>query len=574
MKNRLYCIFVVLEILQSSICYTKIINETCRTKREVSISETSQSEEGTNYAKGIQEINLGHADEEKSENADLEENDTYQDNTEEERKISSRSNAEKSIDRDNVAKYSNLQPSNERSDYIEEADEDVARQRDRNEEKSNLVRLSRNVNSDKYTDQDDRSSLYDDYEAKDVAKRGVLNGAEDYEEMKDDPSGMMEDMAAVQERESINESEKRETSKDARVKRDQAILKALDESKTNPDNSAMLEESKIAAKEPYSPEVSRIEPAESFSKTPNDASEIKDIGSNKMISKNDSFKTQEPTSLIASPSQRDGSNAEYEKRVEEEIQRKIDSLKEEIQRDIEARQRIKDIEENNIKFNELQDEEYEDEGRQNSESEPIEKRQIIVKKSIQGIADDAATSKINEKNRSLKREPYKKRSNKINKLDTSKENLKRRFAANRDKFSDQIPSNESFKKKREHIRQVFLMNNDQHRTKKRQSSSYISSSNGKAVKSGNELFTNPDLNSFLHTDNKMSQASLPISGENENNEREHPAEHSDSLVSLTGSSQELNSRLEKEYREAFGGLQNEPGNALARFKRIKRVLVS
>lgn len=50
-------------------------------------------------------------------------------------------------------------------------------------------------------------------------------------------------------------------------------------------------------------------------------------------------------------------------------------------------------------------------------------------------------------------------------------------------------------------------------------------------------------------------------------------ERSNSLASLTGSSQELSPRLARDYKEAFGGLQSEPSGALARFKRIKRVLV-
>lgn len=79
-------------------------------------------------------------------------------------------------------------------------------------------------------------------------------------------------------------------------------------------------------------------------------------------------------------------------------------------------------------------------------------------------------------------------------------------------------------------------------------------------------------------DEKLSQLQAPLSvaSEDENNEGEQsPAVvHSNSLASLTGSSQELNPRLAKEYKEAFGGLQSEPGNALARFKRIKRVLES
>jgi len=71
------------------------------------------------------------------------------------------------------------------------------------------------------------------------------------------------------------------------------------------------------------------------------------------------------------------------------------------------------------------------------------------------------------------------------------------------------------------------------------------------------------------------QLKLSSVGENENEEEQSPtAEHSDSLVSLTGSSQELNPRLEKEYKEAFGGLQSESGSSLARFKRVKRVLTN
>jgi len=71
------------------------------------------------------------------------------------------------------------------------------------------------------------------------------------------------------------------------------------------------------------------------------------------------------------------------------------------------------------------------------------------------------------------------------------------------------------------------------------------------------------------------QLQLSSIDENENNEEEQSptAEHSDSLVPLTGSLQELSPRLEKEYKEAFGGLQSESGN-LARFKRVKRVLTN
>lgn len=44
-----------------------------------------------------------------------------------------------------------------------------------------------------------------------------------------------------------------------------------------------------------------------------------------------------------------------------------------------------------------------------------------------------------------------------------------------------------------------------------------------------------------------------------------------SVASLTGTNGEMGP-LATEYGEAFGGLHGEPGVALARFKRIKRVL--
>lgn len=69
--------------------------------------------------------------------------------------------------------------------------------------------------------------------------------------------------------------------------------------------------------------------------------------------------------------------------------------------------------------------------------------------------------------------------------------------------------------------------------------------------------------------------SSPIVSEGGNNKEERSlvaAGRPKSSMSLTESSQDLSPRLIKEYREAFGGLQSESGNALARFKRIKRVL--
>ncbi|XP_018395809.1 PREDICTED: uncharacterized protein LOC108774244 [Cyphomyrmex costatus] len=583
MKNRLYdyiCIFVVLEILQSSICCTKIVSDTRRTKREISVAETSQLKEEANYAK---EINLQH--EEKSNN-DLAEDGTYQDDTDKKRKISKKaanfmsstdfrpSNAEESFKHDNVSSYFNSNGDLEETKEVNE--EATKRDHDKNEEASNLIRLPRNANDDfnRYIDQDEKSSLYDDYETKDIAKRGVLSGSEDYEEMEDDLPEV-EAMAAVQEL--TNEAEKRETQKDARVKRDQAeTSEMLDKSRSNLDNPAKLEESKIAENNPYSREVSRTELLKSFNEAPN---MVKDFGSKDAISKLSGSSKIEESASAGAPSKKGESNAEYEKRVEDEIQRKIDSIKEEIKRDIEAQQQIGDIENNNARFDELHDQEHEDEERQNFENELIKKRQTIAKRSVQEIADDAITSNNSEKKRASKKEQHKKRqhrSSKISTLDTSEqnENLKRQVMTDYDKSSEQVPSKELFKKKRERVRQIFLVNNDQHQTKRRQLRSYPLPSAQAVVK--DELFMNPKLNSYLHTDNRMLEKFSPVDSKDENNEKEQSpsAEQSDSSVSLIESSQELSPRLEKEYKEAFGGLQSEPGNALARFKRVKRVLTN
>lgn len=478
----------------------------------------SQSKGNASYRK---EINLERG--EKGDD-DPEEEDTYQDDTKGKYKVSRKaadslistdlhpSNSKESFDHDNIFGYLNSRRSNKGLEEREKADEEATKQKyDKNEEASNLVRLSRNINKDldKYTDQDERSSLYDDYEAKDVEKRGVLNGPEDYEEIEDDLSGISEDMIAVQE--SSNEAEKKETRKDARVKRDQAVAE-IDKVKSSPDDPAKLDEPKTAANIPYSCEVSRIELPKSSNEAsaPNDASKIKGVGSKEMSSKlSDSSKIQESTNVASS--KRDESDAEYEKRVEEEIQRKINSIKEEIQQDIEAQQRLRDIEENNARFDELRDQEHEDEERQNFENEPIEKRQTVAKRSIREIADDAAVSSKRNKKRFLRREQPKMRQHRfsqIGKSDTSKENksLKKRFVTNHDKSSEEIPSKEPFKKKRERTRQIFLANNDQYQTKKRQSRSTLLFDRT-VVRPENELFMNSDLNSYLHADNRMVRIS-------------------------------------------------------------------
>ncbi|XP_072756306.1 uncharacterized protein [Anoplolepis gracilipes] len=550
MRNRLYdyiCIFILLEILLPT-SHAKIVGDTRRTKREVSVAEVTQG--NVNYTKDFS------LEEKNNFDGDFKKNNTY---LQGKRKLSKRSanpdvlqlNADKSIDR--TASQLGL---NEESDYAEEeAGEEMTKQEDdKDVETSDLVRLPRDVNIKKYTDEDEKSSLYDDYETKDVAKRGILDGPGDYEEEEDDSPGILEDTVALEEG---DEGERRETRKsDSRVKRDQMILETFDKSGTS--NLAKLEQPKIA-ESPLTCKVSRAESSKSFNRrmsAPDDSASKSEgsAGPNEVISgSSDSTENKEPASVITS-SNEDKSSVEYGKRVEEEIQRKIDSIKEEIKRDIEAQRKMRDIEENNARFDELREQEKKE--RQNLEGEPIEKRQ--TKRSIGEIAaSSSSSSKKDNTKRCLKGSPgcdkLQHRSSEVGRPDTLKESesLKKRFVINRDKPSGQAPSNRLFKRKREYVRQTFLVNND--RTKKRRSGSYTPSDRTAARP-------------------LQASSAVPVEDENNDGEQSPTADHSNSLASLTGSSQELSPRLAREYKEAFGGLQSEPGGALARFKRIKRVL--
>lgn len=426
---------------------------------------------------------------------------------EEKHKISKRSansaNAGKPISYDNAVAISHLdtQRSNDASDYAEEADKEMARQeRDKDEETSNLIRLARDVNADpdKYTEQDERASLYDDYEAKDVAKRGVLGSPGDYEEAEGDPPGM-EDAAAVQEREStIDEADKSEVQNDARVKRDRAIAEAPDKSEPISDNSAGSAQPKIAPEGSYSHQVGSLKSFNEASAS-NDASKIKESGLSEAISK---AKTAEPADVITS-SRGDEGSAKYEKRVEEEIQRKIDSIKEEIQRDIEAQQRVRDVERNNARFDMLQKREDGDEDRS---SEPIEKRQAAAKRSVREVADAARSRRNGKKQQPAKKQQQQRkkaqptRGKKIGKSDVPKKskNLKRRSAGDHDRSSGQTSPKGLPKKKRERVRQTFLVSDEQ--AKKRRSTSYALPT---GAKRGNTLFMGRDSNAQLCADDKM-----------------------------------------------------------------------
>lgn len=413
---------------------------------------------------------------------------------------------EKSTDYEsNAASSYRVLRSNEKSDYTGEAEEEtnrdeVAREKpDQDRKTGNLVRLPRDVTGkflDKYTDQDERSSLYDEYEAKDVAKRGIPGGSEDYEEEAKDDSSVIEDVAALQEQELANEADKRETRNDARVKRDQAISAeplADEQADLTPVNAPKLDGSKIAEEDPSSRQVSLVESI----KSSDEASASDDISKTKGSESNVSPEIKEPLSAIASSAD-DDLNAKYEKRVEDEIQRKIDSIKEEIRRDIEAQERIRDIEENNARFDQLREHEEDEEGR-NAEGEPIEKRQTVAKRSVRK-GDQAAFSRTkNDKSpvEKKQRDKSQRRSREIDKSNASNEN---KGAKKRSMVSGQFSANGLVKKKREHDREMFLVNNDR-KARKRRSKSYISDQTD--VRPKNELFADRNLNSYLYTDNKM-----------------------------------------------------------------------
>jgi len=468
-----------------------------------------------------------------------------------------RSNADKSVNYDNVASGgSSLQRLDEESsDYGEESGKNTAVDKDdKNKETGSEAgrRLSRDANAalDKYTDQDERSSLYDDYEAKDIAKRGILGGPEDYEEENDDSSSnaSMEDMAAIEEQQESSDNEatasgKRAVRGEARVKRDRSVVS------DSPDKleSSSNDPSKSKQKMDNCPQLRQVSGGIGSSRDLNEASSSTDAsnklvkGSNELdlspLSSSDAAKMDEETNVQAVPSKRSEStsDAEYEKRVEEEIQRKIDSIKEEIQRDIETQRRINDIEENNARFDELQDQqEREEQQKQNSEMEPVEKRQTLSKRSIRGNDNDGlvvpSKSSSEQKKRSSKGDQYvarelQRRSGEIGKSDksSSKERSSSSSSSRRDEDAKKraasvvghddapagTPSKRCYKKKRDRIRQTVLANDEQQqqhgRTRKRHSRSYDASSLDRmAVKPENELFDAArDSNSYLRTDDRM-----------------------------------------------------------------------
>ncbi|XP_046600976.1 probable serine/threonine-protein kinase kinX [Neodiprion lecontei] len=78
----------------------------------------------------------------------------------------------------------------------------------------------------------------------------------------------------------------------------------------------------------------------------------------------------------------DDLDTDYEKRVEQQIQQRIDSIKEEIKRGVEEKQKIREIEVNNAKYDAMQSEDEEDEVENNQSLDAPSERKSVSKRSI------------------------------------------------------------------------------------------------------------------------------------------------------------------------------------------------
>ncbi|KAG7198179.1 hypothetical protein KM043_005593 [Ampulex compressa] len=470
--------------------------------------------------------------------------------------------------------------------------------------------------AEKYTDQEERSNLYDEFEPKDVVKRGILDGAGDYEEVdeEEDTLGDVEDTVALEQGDSTIEEAEKTENRETRVKRDHSgaedqkeIVEAKNGGSSNTGNEAKqqrlskrnaplekrnsmneeksrsnVESSKIKKKReddktkadslksqgnklevhlseekgtvveaPNPSDSSNVEEPSAASVSSHEASKLDD-SSNLAKTSKDELK-EAPKVEDSKVSENDVSKgtkkvdwgADYEKRVEEEIQRKIDSIKEEIKRDIESKQRVKEIEENNARFDELREQEDDDEDRQSLIGEEKEERRSVSKRSTGSSDIDAQGSK--DKRSTIR----KKRQNK----------------------GEEEKSAVKPVKKREYVRQVILVNDRGAEKEKRSERRRKRSRNSRSTPvklTGTKtsgLGSDSNLRDSQSGNKALSSSSVSLEGEKVAHGR-----RTESLASLAADGQGLNADLAANYKEAFGGLQSEPVGALARFKRIKRVL--
>ena len=313
-----------------------------------------------------------------------------------------------------------------------------------------------------------------------MVKRGV-SGAEDYEEVDDDAVGAAEDTAALQGNSLIQEEEtqRRVVHGDVRVKREHENSKgqseALEEKSGDPGASGDRKRSdkgneaaEASGKDSNDRSKKRdaVEKSENCSRQQFDSklidekiqNEIQGLSSGiaRMQGMDLSGKALndlviDPSTILEGTSKNSKVEAEnsrnadedYQKRVEEQIQRKIDSIKEQIKREIEESQRLREIEENNARFDELRELEKDEDEREASL-----------------VGEDASKSPDNTAKRSTKRS--KRHDNTVRELEISTSTRKRSTTKSESREADEVP--------RKRARQAFLVTTDRKKKRRRRRS--------------------------------------------------------------------------------------------------------
>ncbi|XP_066594895.1 protein starmaker-like, partial [Prorops nasuta] len=283
-------------------------------------------------------------------------------------------------------------------DYPDDEEDESARLSNENRD-SRKAFLRAGGQMERFADQEERMSLYDDFEAKDVVKRGAIIKAEDYEEVENADRDLADDLSSLrefdppeEEDEEGEEQDENVSKGDVRVKRDES-----QKSSNKKDDAQSEESSKSVANENSNENVEEAEKKRVGGNTNENANSRKeDLGESRekeavkeqlqeTSSSNKGAATDEekaPLDLSKSSSSSssgedkvsgkntiDNSDAEYDKKIQERIQKRIDSIKEEIKREIEERRKIQEIEANNAKFDELEGHVDEDDDNSNSKAD-------------------------------------------------------------------------------------------------------------------------------------------------------------------------------------------------------------
>ncbi|XP_017754615.1 PREDICTED: uncharacterized protein LOC108546851, partial [Eufriesea mexicana] len=565
----------------------------------------------------------------------------------------------------------------DRSEYADEAEEEPAINSKNKETRYKGSETHSSEDSAGFIDQEERSSLYDDFETKDVVKRGI-SGAEDYEEMDEEAAGGAEDSAILEDNPLDEEAEKRMARGDVRVKREYENLREADTveaagksessgtsadssgdskaaetplkrgagsekdntvvenqaSKMDKESNDQEENSKRNVPEKNESDMSKVNSDRETDGTKqslmaNDQTEIESGESGKLQNQEgqqiaDQGKTQETSlsgngkvtndlasdssdlkgtskaeeSKIADVANKETAKVDVPANVAEtvaaaEVAEKLENSKkepataeqldgdyqkrEEIKREIAEKRRIRDIEENNAKFDELHEQEDDDDEEQALEAEAADKRDVS-KRSVRNagkiaVRDKAEKPSIKRKKRQGDNGPEKVQG--ASDANSSKKprqtTVKKRSMT---KSQSQTPIVNEVPIKRQYPREIFLVRNDRKKKRRRRSKNPNLISDQRTAKLEDNLPGDFPLDSSLRGGLGDAKSSARKVNEDEKAIAEHESmleKKSGSVASLTGSNEVLGP-LATEYGDAFGGLNNEPGVALARFKRIKRVL--